>query len=48
MVVNNNLLIPSGCPKTKEMLSKNYNIIPLNVNEVFKVDAGLSCMSLRW
>ena len=46
--VNNNLLIPSGCPKTKEMLSKNYNIIPLNVNEVFKVDAGLSCMSLRW
>jgi len=46
--VNNNLLIPSGCPKTKEMLSKSYNLIPLDVDEVFKVDAGLSCMSLRW
>ncbi len=46
--INNNLLIPSGCPKTEDMLSKNYNIIPLHVNEVFKVDAGLSCMSLRW
>ena len=46
--INNNLLIPSGCPKTYDMLSKNYNIIPLSVNEVYKVDAGLSCMSLRW
>ena len=46
--INNNLLIPSRCPKTYDMLSKNYNIISLNVNEVYKVDAGLSCMSLRW
>jgi len=46
--INKNLLIPSGCPKTEEMLSKNYNVVSLNVDEVFKVDAGLSCMSLRW
>jgi len=46
--INNNLLIPCGCPKTYDMLSENYNIISLNVNEVYKVDAGLSCMSLRW
>ena len=46
--INKKLLIPSGCPKTEEMLSKDYDIITLNVNEIFKLDAGLSCMSLRW
>ena len=46
--INNNLLIPSNCPKTEKMLSKNYNLISLKVDEVFKLDAGLSCMSLRW
>ena len=46
--INNNLLIPSGCPETEKILSKNYNLISLNVDELFKIDAGLSCMSLRW
>ena len=32
----------------EQMLSKKYNIIKVKVDEIAKVDAGLSCMSLRW
>ena len=33
---------------TQEILSKKYNIIKIKVDEISKLDAGLSCMSLRW
>ena len=46
--INKNLLIPKGFKKTQEILSSNYNLILLEVNEISKVDAGLSCMSIRW
>ena len=46
--INHKLLIPDGFTKTEEILSKNFNIIKINVEELLKVDAGLSCMSLRW
>ena len=46
--INDKLLVPDGFSKTDEILSKNYNIIKIKVNEISKVDAGLSCMSLRW
>jgi len=46
--VNNHLLVPNGFEKTYELLSKSYDIKLANVNEISKVDAGLSCMSLRW
>ena len=46
--VNNHLLVPIGFEKTYELLSKSYDIKLANVNEISKVDAGLSCMSLRW
>ena len=46
--INNNLLIPKGFEKIQEKLSKNFNLIILDINEVSKVDAGLSCMSIRW
>ena len=46
--INDNLLIPKGFKKTQELLSKNYNLKLLDVGEISKVDAGLSCMSLRW
>ena len=45
---NNKLLIPDGFSKTEEILSKSFNIIKINIDEISKVDAGLSCMSLRW
>jgi dimethylargininase len=46
--LNDKLLLPDGFTKAEEMLSKKYNIIKVKVNEIAKVDAGLSCMSLRY
>ena len=46
--INDYLLIPKGFKKTADLLSKNYNLILLEVSEITKVDAGLSCMSIRW
>ena len=46
--INNKLLIPDGFIKAEEILSKKYDIIKVKVDEISKVDAGLSCMSLRW
>ncbi len=46
--INDKLLLPDGFVKAEEILSKKYNIIKLKVDEISKVDAGLSCMSLRW
>ena len=46
--INDKLILPDGFVQAEEILSKNYNIIKIKVNEIAKVDAGLSCMSLRW
>ena len=46
--INDKLLLPDGFTKGEEMLSKKYEIIKVKVDEISKVDAGLSCMSLRW
>ena len=46
--INKKLLLPDGFVKAEEMLSKKYDIIKVKVDEITKVDAGLSCMSLRW
>ena len=46
--INNKLLIPDGFIKSEEILSQKYDIIKIKTDEIRKVDAGLSCMSLRW
>jgi len=46
--INDKLLIPDGYIKADQILSKNFDIIKIKVEEISKVDAGLSCMSLRW
>ena len=46
--INNKLLLADGFTKAHEILSKNFDVIKLKVEEISKVDAGLSCMSLRW
>ncbi len=46
--INNRLLIPDGFKKAEEILSKNFNLIKIKIDEISKLDAGLSCMSLRW
>ena len=46
--VNEVLLVPNGYPKTAELLSAKYEVQIMDIFEVSKLDAGLSCMSLRW
>ena len=46
--VNEILLVPKGYPKTAELLSDKYEVKIMDIFEVSKLDAGLSCMSLRW
>jgi dimethylargininase len=47
--VNEKVLIGAGYPRTAEMLARRgYDLVPLEVAEIRKIDAGLSCMSLRW
>jgi dimethylargininase len=47
--VNDVVFIRAGCTRTHEMLvAHGLNVVQLPVSEIAKVDAGLSCMSLRW
>ncbi len=47
--VNDVVLVGSDFPRTIEMLDKaGYGVVPLKTTEIGKIDAGLSCMSLRW
>jgi dimethylargininase len=47
--VNDVVFVRAGCPRTFEMLvNDGLNVRPLPVFEIAKIDAGLSCMSLRW
>lgn len=47
--VNKTVLIGKSYPRTAEMVAKEgLGVTLLPVSEVAKLDAGLSCMSLRW
>ncbi len=47
--VNDHLLVSDNYPRTSEMLAKlGYRLVPLATREIAKIDAGLSCLSLRW
>jgi dimethylargininase len=47
--VNDVVFIRAGCPRTSDKLvTHGLNVVPLPVSEIAKIDAGLSCMSLRW
>ena len=47
--VNDVVFVRLGCPRTQEMLVKHgLRVVPLPASEIAKIDAGLSCMSLRW
>ncbi len=47
--VNDRVLMSEGYPRAAEVLAKSgYRIALLSTREIAKVDAGLSCMSLRW
>ncbi len=47
--VNEVMLVRQGCPRTADLLrAHGLDVVALPVSEIAKVDAGLSCMSLRW
>lgn len=47
--VNDHVLVSNAHPRTIELLVKhNYNVLTMATDEISKIDAGLSCMSLRW
>ncbi len=47
--LNDTVLIAAGYPRTREMLERHgLEVVALETGEIAKIDAGLSCMSLRW
>ena len=47
--VNDVVLVASAFPRTIAMLDGlGYKVVPIETTEIGRVDAGLSCMSLRW
>ena len=47
--VNDVVMVGSDFPQSINLLgSMGYNVVPLKTTEIGKIDAGLSCMSLRW
>jgi len=47
--INDRVFLGAAFPRTADLLSKaGYEVVPLATAEIAKVDAGLSCMSLRW
>ena len=47
--VNDRLIVSSGFPRTAELLaSLAVELVTIGSSEIGKIDAGLSCMSLRW
>ncbi|WP_395646913.1 dimethylarginine dimethylaminohydrolase family protein [Terricaulis sp.] len=47
--IGDRVLVSRGYPRTAELLEDaGLAIIPLATDEIGKIDAGLSCMSLRW
>lgn len=47
--VNETVLIADGFPRTAELVAaRGYAPVVLAAAEIAKLDAGLSCMSLRW
>jgi dimethylargininase len=47
--INNSVFVRADSPRTQDLLAKHgLHVVPLPVTEIAKIDAGLSCMSLRW
>lgn len=47
--INDRVLISEAFPRTAQALDAlGYRLAPLPTYEIAKIDAGLSCMSLRW
>ena len=49
LAVNGTVLLAAGFPRTRQKLERaGFTVRTLRLDEMGKLDAGLSCMSLRW
>lgn len=47
--VNDSILIAEGFPQTAALLAgRGLDVVETGASEIARIDAGLSCMSLRW
>lgn len=47
--VNDVVLVGAAYPRMIDLVTaRGLSVVPLDVSEIAKIDAGLSCMSLRW
>jgi len=47
--LNDVVLVGAQFPRTIELLDQaGYSVVPLSTSQIGRIDAGLSCMSLRW
>ena len=47
LVIENEVLVPASCPQTGELLQgRGFNVHTINVSELEKAEAGLTCMSI--
>ena len=47
--INDRVFVGADYPRTTALLrEEGYKTVPLRTSEIAKIDAGLSCMSLRW
>ncbi|HEX8226066.1 MAG TPA: arginine deiminase family protein [Allosphingosinicella sp.] len=47
--VNDRILMASGFPRTAALLAgRGLEVVEIPAEEIARIDAGLSCMSLRW
>jgi dimethylargininase len=47
--VNDRLFVGAGYPRTIDRLdAQGFDVTPLPVDQIARIDAGLSCLSLRW
>jgi dimethylargininase len=47
--INDRVLVRAECPRTADALADHgFRVVALPTAEIARVDAGLSCMSLRW
>jgi dimethylargininase len=47
--INDVLLAGANYPRTLELLAREgLDVVPLDVSQIARIDAGLTCMSLRW
>jgi dimethylargininase len=47
--VNDRVLMAAAFPKTAAMLAERaLEVVRIEASEIARIDAGLSCMSLRW